>query len=117
MLSQVRARCATTPCATLFFPQLPAVAAAHGDVQPLRVQAEEGLLLMQSRAHERIAGVGGQVGTGERVGGEAFALHAKAAESIGHVQFLMIGDDAAASCRCALGLIRECLPLPSVHQF
>ena len=27
MLSQVRVRCATTPCATLFFPQLPAVVA------------------------------------------------------------------------------------------
>jgi hypothetical protein len=64
MLSQVRVRCATTPCATLFSPQLPAVAAAHGDVQRLRVQAEEGLLLMQSAIewalpHARIAGVGG----------------------------------------------------------
>ena len=58
-----------TPCATLFFPQLPAVAAAHGDVQRLRVQAEAGLLLMQSRAHARIAGVGGRVGAARRLGG------------------------------------------------
>ena len=69
MLSQVRVSCATTPCATLFFPQLPAVAAAHGDVQRLRVQAEEGLLLMQSRAHARIAGVGGRVGAARGLGG------------------------------------------------
>jgi hypothetical protein len=54
MLSQVRVKCSTTHCATLFFPQLPAVAAAHGDVQRLRVQAEEGLILMCARGRVRL---------------------------------------------------------------
>ena len=81
MLSQVRVRCATTPCATLFFPQLPAVAAAHGDVQRLRVQAEEGLLLRCRVGRMRELQVWGGGGWRQRAlvlggGGGTFGLHA-----------------------------------------